>query len=264
MFDRKELKARAKIAFKRNYWKCVVVALILAILTAAAAGSTANNSNHGSNSNNSALVINNQQYTPEQMQDMSEEELLNLITSGGSISTVPQHKAVGIAAGALAFSGTALLLLKIFVWNLFTIGGARFFVRNTDEPANIGELLFAFKNNYLDNVVCMLLLNLFVTLWSLLLVIPGIIKHYSWYLVPYILADNPDMARKEAFDLSTELMRGNKWSTFVMELSFIGWEILSGITGGILGVFYVNPYKRAAFAELYRELRYGRGVSYIG
>lgn len=267
MFDRKELKARAKAAFKRNYWKCVLVALIVSLLTAAAASGSAVKNRPSAN----IVEINNMPYTQEQLQNMTGEELIDAITNNPTFDGMSKAQAntiVGIAAaailGALAIGSVTVSLLRIFVWNVFAVGGARFFEKNTIEPAKVGEILFAFKNNYLSNVICMLLRALFVALWSLLLIIPGIIKHYSWYLVPYIIADDPYISREEAFALSTELMRGNKWSTFVMELSFIGWEILSGITGGILGVFYVNPYKYSAFAELYRELRYGRGVSYIG
>ena len=89
----------------------------------------------------------------------------------------------------------------------------------------------------------------------MLFVIPGIIKHYSYRLVPYILSESPDMDTEEAFRLSMEMMDGNKWDAFVLDLSFLGWEILSGITMGILGLFYVHPYRACTNAELYAVLR---------
>ena len=76
-------------------------------------------------------------------------------------------------------------------------------------------------------------------------------------MIPYILAENPKVNRKEAFKLSKEMMRGNKWKTFVLDLSFILWNMLSVLTFGLLNILYVNPYKSMTFAELYKELKKG-------
>lgn len=108
----------------------------------------------------------------------------------------------------------------------------------------------------------MFLRNLFIFLWTLLLVVPGIIKHYEYLMVPYILAENPGMRREEAFLISKKMMMGQKWDTFVLDLSFIGWRILEGLTFGILGIFYVEPYIQSTFAELYtvnKEVAYRNG-----
>ena len=74
-------------------------------------------------------------------------------------------------------------------------------------------------------------------------------------MVPYIIADNPDMSATDVIKFSREMMNGNKWRAFVLDLSFIGWYILSGLTLGILSVFYVNPYIYATDAELYMALK---------
>lgn len=97
--------------------------------------------------------------------------------------------------------------------------------------------------------------DLFVSLWSLLFVIPGIIKSYEYRMVPYLMADAPDLTRQEAFRISKDLMYGQKMNAFVLDLSFIGWQILSACTCGLLGVFYVNPYNNATNAELFLELK---------
>ncbi len=76
-------------------------------------------------------------------------------------------------------------------------------------------------------------------------------------MIPYLLAENPDMTKEEAFAESKKLMTGNKWKAFVLDLSFIGWYILSLLTCGIVGVFYVAPYKFSTNAALYEKLRYG-------
>ena len=92
------------------------------------------------------------------------------------------------------------------------------------------------------------------SLWCL--TIAGIaVKRYSYYLVPFIVAENPDMTAREAVTLSRKMMDGHKWECFVFELSFIGWEILGILTIGIFNIFYTNPYKTAAFTRYYAELR---------
>ena len=108
----------------------------------------------------------------------------------------------------------------------------------------------------------MFLRDLFTALWSLLFIVPGIIKHYEYLMVPYIIAENPGMPREEAFLISNKMMMGQKWEAFVLDLSFIGWGILTVMTGGIVGVFYAEPYRQATFAELYsfnRAMAYQNG-----
>ena len=89
---------------------------------------------------------------------------------------------------------------------------------------------------------------------------PGIIKAYEYRMIPYILAENPDIDTKEAFARSKEMMTGNKWDAFVLDLSFLGWILLSVCTCGILAIFWVNPYMYMTDAELYvalKEITYG-------
>ena len=74
-------------------------------------------------------------------------------------------------------------------------------------------------------------------------------------MIPYILAENPKIERKKAFKLSKEMMKGNKWKTFILDLSFLGWELLSIFTFGLLNIFYINPYKVATTVELYEVLK---------
>ena len=80
-------------------------------------------------------------------------------------------------------------------------------------------------------------------------------------MIPYILAENPGITRKEAFAHSKMLMKGNKWNAFVLDLSFIGWFILSGFTCGILAIFYVGPYYNATCAALYDVLEHGNRMA---
>ena len=85
----------------------------------------------------------------------------------------------------------------------------------------------------------------------------GIIKSYEYRLVPYIVSENPMINYKDALAESKKLMKGNKWKTFVLDLSFILWDLASLCTCGLAGLFYVNPYKSATDAALYEALKYG-------
>ena len=109
-------------------------------------------------------------------------------------------------------------------------------------------------------------MDLFTYLWSLLFVIPGIIKGYEYRMIPYILAENPGIDYREAFAASKQMMDGNKWKAFVLDLSFFGWNFLSIFTCGILAIFYVMPYIYMTNAELYvalKEITFGnRGQNY--
>ena len=112
-------------------------------------------------------------------------------------------------------------------------------------------------NNYLEIVKTMFLRDIFTFLWTLLFIIPGIVKAYEYRMIPYLLADDPTMTKDRAFAESRAMMRGNKWRAFVLDLSFLGWHILSVFTLGILELFYVAPYEFMADAALYESLRYG-------
>jgi uncharacterized membrane protein len=161
----------------------------------------------------------------------------------------------------LAAVGTAVSLiclvsscLRLLVFNPLEVGCRSFFNRNTKAPAEMDEVKTGF-HPYGRNVGAMLLRDLFIFLWSLLFIIPGLIKHYSYRMVPYILAEDPSIGAKDAITLSRQMMDGHKWNTFVLDLSFIGWDLLSALTLGLLGVFYVNPYKYSTGAELYQVLK---------
>lgn len=155
----------------------------------------------------------------------------------------------------LIISGVELLL-STFVFNIFQVGGYRFFVENRDYNAPVSKVLLGFQGRYYGNVVLtMFLMNLKIILWSLLLLIPGIIKAYEYRMVPYILAEQPDINQADAFAISREMMEGEKSHAFCLDLSFIGWNLLSVFTCGLLSVFWVAPYVQATNAELYTVLR---------
>jgi uncharacterized membrane protein len=148
--------------------------------------------------------------------------------------------------------------MGIFLFNPLEVGCNRFFIRNLHEKAQVGNVGFAFDTYYLNNVKILFFRDLQLVLWTLLFIIPGIVKAYEYRMIPYILAENPHMSKKEVFAASKSMMMGNKWKAFVLDMSFLGWHILSVFTVGILELFYVAPYMYATNAALYEALAYGR------
>ena len=158
----------------------------------------------------------------------------------------------GLLAGIATVVILIVLVAKVFVGYLLKMGGYRFFILNQTAQPGIGTLLDGFRSgHYVNIVLTMFLRDLFTALWSLLLVVPGIVKHYEYLMVPYIIAENPAMDYKEAFQISKQMRDGEKREAFIMDLSFLGWYRLSAVTCGLLAIFYVNPYVQASFAEMY-------------
>ncbi len=120
------------------------------------------------------------------------------------------------------------------------------------QPVSVGSLFEGFKS-FGDSLALHILNAIFTFLWSLLLVIPGIIKAYSYSMGYFILADRPDLSGNQARKRSMYLMKGHKWQLFCLDFSFIGWYLLSLLTLGILA-FWVYPYHMTARAEFYNEL----------
>ena len=124
------------------------------------------------------------------------------------------------------------------------------------KDAQVSDLFSQF-HRFGDGFLLNLLTSIFIFLWSLLLVIPGIVAAFSYSMAPYILYENPGMRPNDARKASKELMRGNKWRLFCLELSFFGWALLSALTLGI-GTFWLRPYEEAAQASFYRQICWER------
>ena len=191
-----------------------------------------------------------------------------------------------IFAGAVVVIVIISILLSIFVQPLFEVGRNRFYLesRVTGQSAGIGKLFWGFSNGYLkivgtqflrtliteSIVIVFLLMGFLVVLFngsdwvgSVLMAVMFVVLsgtcvsfyfQYCYLMVPYILAENPDMRAMEVLRLSKEMMDGQKWNAFVLGLSFLGWQILGTMLCGI-GTFFVQPYIDATFAELYAVLR---------
>ena len=164
-----------------------------------------------------------------------------------------------------AGGGTISLLLRLFLFNPLGVGCQRFFVEDLYKPVTLDYLKAGFTPNYLNVVLTLAVRDLFIFLWSLLFIIPGIIKAYEYRMVDYLLADYPDMPYKEALDRSRQMMDGEKMNAFMLDLSFFGWYLTAFFTLGLSIVFYVNPYQNLTNAALYAALQdkmqklYGNG-----
>ncbi|MCI8515186.1 MAG: DUF975 family protein [Lachnospiraceae bacterium] len=170
-----------------------------------------------------------------------------------------RHMDFGILLGifsTLFMASVISTLFHIFVGNVLEVGSAKFFVesRNEGRAAPLETVLAGFTNDYGKTVITLFLRNLYIALWSLLFVIPGIVKAFEYRMLPYILADYPDITRQDAFALSRRLMDGHKMEAFLLQISFIGWYMLGALLFGI-GVYFVYPYVEATFAEFYTALK---------
>jgi len=112
----------------------------------------------------------------------------------------------------------------------------------------------AITENIGTKFIATLLVSLYTFLWSLLFIIPGIVKSYSYAMTPYILLDRPELSATEAIKESEKMMNGHKMDLFILELSFIGWIFLSVLTCGVL-ILYVEPYMAATKSAFYLELK---------
>lgn len=153
------------------------------------------------------------------------------------------------------------LAVAIFIDNPLVMGGNRFFFCNLEHPADAKEICFGFDRNYRNVVRVLFYRDLYICLWSLLFLIPGIVKMYEYRMIPYLLSEHPEMSKEQAFAISREMMQGEKGKAFLLDLSFIGWIFLSAFTVGLLYIFYVGPYMQSTGAALYEYLKYNKGTS---
>lgn len=271
MWTRAELKSKAKFSFKRNYWKSVLISLILALLvgggsSGSSISSAVSNNLIGSSdssvtddySNDDSSLYEGNDFYDDTYDGNVEDDIDDLKSMADNTAGM---MAIGIFLIVFIIVFVVLMavviLLDVFIFNPLEVGCKKYYLRNLNEPAQVGNIGYAFDNNYKNITKTMFFRDLFTVLWTLLFIIPGIVKSYEYQMIPYLLADNPQMTKEQAFEESKRMMQGQKWKAFVLDLSFIGWNILSALTLGILGIFYVQPYMDATHAALYEALRYG-------
>lgn len=162
-----------------------------------------------------------------------------------------------VANSIVIFIGSIISLIYfIFISNVIKVGKCRFLLENRcHKKTKIDRLLFSYKDKKYKNVaLVMFKKSLYTFLWSLT-IIGGIIKHYSYMFIPYILAENPDIKSKDAFMLSKNMTNGYKWKMFLLDLSFILYDLLGVLTFNIFNLLVTNPYKATTYTELYMKIR---------
>ena len=287
MWTREELKHRGKSTLRKNYWKVIAVCFIMALFFGQYEGSltltryaeaalvqesgsttTQVEPEHKPNSQIvEELLHNGEALTVETPLQFGTHGVLafvfNNITRTGSLLygllNAVNQIVFGdqiVAAGIILIGAGISFLYYFFLTNTLKVSSARFFLETSTYPKTAADrLLFVFRHRQTRHVAwIMFVQSLYAALWSLTL-IGGIIVSYSYRMIPYIVAETPNIGRKEAFALSKRMMYGQKWKTFVLDMSFLGWEILGMATLGVLKIFFVNGYVSAVDAELYKVLR---------
>ncbi|MGN1251208.1 MAG: DUF975 family protein [Candidatus Spyradocola sp.] len=228
MWNRAQLKQNARDVLRNNYWMALLVSLVAGLLVnvgggaGGAAGGTGGWIEQG-------------------------------VASGQIdwITAAVFSTAIGVVAILTVLVGLAV---SFFLAGPVQIGLCRYYLESREGRSTFGSLFYTFSHGYLNSAAAMFVTDLFVGLWSLLFIIPGIVKGLAWSQVPYLLAENPGMTGKRARELSDRMTYGHKCNIFVLQLSFLGWILLGCLACGV-GTLFVAPYIEATSAELYATLR---------
>lgn len=261
-FDRITYKATGKARFKASYWKSVVAALVLAFATG-----TLN------------LRFN---YNFSSLDDIDVSELRRVFTEMFDSFRSTDFREVGSAISSIRFDSSDLAILSgvliflvvifaialvfatvftVFVLNPLQVGAVSYFTKNVDSDAALGELGSGFSQaRYLGVIKVMFLKGLYTFLWSLLLVVPGIIKSYEYRFIPYLASAHPEMDSNTLFQASRAMTDGRKMQLFIMDLSFLGWRLLGAVTFGLVNIFWTTPYRESAFAACYKSIAWEWGL----
>ena len=263
MWSISELKQRAKESVKQHYWWFVLACIILSVVGGGGGGSVNIPSGASSDSNYSSSDDDYYDYDDDYYDDdyydddyYSDDDSSSDLSSSVHSNLPVIGMILGVGAVILFVIFAIALVVSAFVFAPLRVGIYRFFMHAREGRRDFSDVGFVFGcGQYMNVVKIMFLASLKNTLWYLLFIIPGIVKSYEYRMIPYILSENPGIESKRVFEMTKAMTDGEKGSIWLLDLSFIGWNILSVFTCGILSVFWVNPYQQATFAELYATLR---------
>lgn len=228
MWSRAELKREARNVLKSCYWGALIVTVIASVVD--------NVDKVTSVVFEKMPVIRGKTLAMAALADLNFAELMAII-------------------GVMMLTAFAGSIITVFVAGPISVGEKRYFLEGTQYRFDINNILHGFTcGKYLNVVFTNLLVNIFTALWTLLFIIPGIIKGYAYAMTPYILAENPNIKPMQAINLSCRMTKGHKLDLFVLGFSFIGWYMLGALAFGI-GTAFVVPYDRATHAQFYLALR---------
>ena len=291
MQKRKELKRKAKEVIKKNYWTAIVVCFLLALITGEFGNSITGIWQSEDTMNPNYVLLNEEilkntnldlEIFKEQKNEIkfdidsikeeltnTEKQIVNTIDATLNSSTkthkymfkiwdATRYFMLNLNKDGVILCIVAILsvLFVILLAEPLRVGGKRYFIKARKDPeTKASEMIKIFnKKDYKNIVTIMFLKNMYNILWCIT-IIGGFIKYYEYRMIPYILAENPNISRKKAFKLSKQMMRHNKWKVFVLDISFFLWHLLSAVTLGILSILYLNPYIAATLAEVYTDLK---------
>lgn len=244
MWTRSLLKENAKRALRGRYWPCFLACLVVSLL--------------GGLSN--LRIV---------MERTGGHGVSAHISSGWDHVG---YLGLGYLIGWTMMSFLLVFLLLVTVLGLcffafvsgpLSVGLRRYMMENRYGYSPFETLISAFRGPYLNVVKGIFFTDLRIAGWSLLFVVPGIYKSCQYFLVPYLLAENPYMTPQRARELSAAVTEGEKWNIFVLTLSFLGWQLVAALAAQLvtlgafpgIGGFFVLPYMQATYAELYAALR---------
>ena len=286
MIDQKTIKKEAKKNIKKHYFRSIILVFVCSLLLAGGFNFTTKNIIDVPRAQKEASkIINNKKISGTEVLDEIEKKLpsekqikkdiknkytngaisyiINETTSSGSlvfailngINKVVFEGKIGSAV--LIFISTILLILFTIIYiNTLEVGEKRYFLEKRRYiDTKIDRLIYPYKVKKTFHMAYILFMkSLYQVLWCFT-IIGGFIKYYEYSLIPYILAENPKINKKEAFRISKELTNGNKLKLFYLDLSLIGWSILKLCTFNLSGIFFSDIYKEAIHAEAYMTLR---------
>lgn len=292
MWNRRELKKNSRSIMKKHYWRVVAICFIVTFMAGSGNNTLSAVFSYDSSKEvldvvqeNTVFDINDIQekkpldYLLEKFEKRSIEEekivekspykegvfakLFNHATATGSVFSgiialvlEPVVKGAWLSLISAAAGAALLFFCWLLVRNIIQVGSCRFFMEaHTYKNTKGNRIFFLYKIGRVWRVALIMLRKfLYQWFWSLT-IIGGWVKGYSYMMVPYLAAENPNIKGGEAIRISRKMMKGNKWRAFLLDCSFLGWHLLSYATLGLLDILYVNPYKAGAKAELYLALR---------
>lgn len=225
--DTKILRSRARANLEGNWGISIAVAVVASLLGALLAGNS---------------------FLP----DITAEALVSFPFLEQIAARLNQGYRIGNVT--LSLRSGIFGLAAFIIGGVLQMGYAKFLLNQHDKKETSFHDLFSMFDYFGTGFAQSFLRGLYETLWSLLFIIPGIIKSYSYSMTPFILAENPDLTASQAINLSQDMMDGHKADLFLLDLSFIGWSLLAALTLN-LGNIALNPYKNAARAAFYRQLQ---------
>lgn len=293
--NRRLLKENARSALKNNFWITMLVVAVASLLgagwTGLLNGGSFNFSGYGGRADSTQQMLSElaesmnphdnrstsgYEYKNDLKEDMDHltENVKNRfgLTEEQFIQWICMVIAVILIIFLIVYVVivTIQFLIGSFLGAPVGVGYRRFFMKNRKGTAQFSDLFSAFsKGSYMRIVKTMFAMNIRIFGWSLVFYFPGLVKYYQYFFVSYIMAENPEISKERARQISTQMTQGHKWQMFVMGLSFIGWYllfvlaevVLALISCGLLAIpgmvllLPIAAYEQASFAELYTERR---------